>query len=60
MFAFTNNIGIIEKNVWSLGFSPEEQVDSVLSCALSKNYKKFGVIVPDDLYGKVILDRSSL
>ena len=59
MFAFTNNIGIIEKNVWSLGFSPEEQVDSVLSCALSKNYKNFGVIVPDDLYGKVILDRSS-
>ena len=60
MFAFTNNIGIIENNVWSLGFSPEEQVDSILSCALSKNHKKFGIIVPDDLYGKIILDRSSL
>ena len=60
MFAFTNDIGIIENKVWSLGFSPEEQVDSVLSCALLKNHKKFGIIVPNDLYGKVILDRSSV
>ena len=58
MFAFTNDSDIIEKNIWSLGFSPEEQVESVISCALLKNHKKFGVIVPNDLYGKVILKRS--
>ncbi len=59
MFAFTNNIDIVEDNIWSLGFSREEQVDSVLSCALLKNHKKFGIIVPNDLYGKVILAKAS-
>ena len=59
MFAFTNNIDVIEKNIWLLGFSPEEQVDSVLSCSLLKNHRKFGIIVPNNFYGKVILERSS-
>ena len=58
MFAFTNDIALAEKNIWSLGFSPEEQIDSVMSCALAKGYKKFGLIVPNDLYGKIVLGRS--
>ena len=58
MFAFTNDIALVEKNIWSLGFSPEEQIDSVMSCALVRGYKNYGLIVPNDLYGKIILDRS--
>ena len=58
MFAFTNDIALIEKNIWSLGFSPEEQIDSIISCALSNGHKNYGLIVPNDLYGKIILDRS--
>ena len=58
MFAFTNDIALVEKNIWSLGFSPEEQIDSIMSCALEKGYKNYGLIVPNDLYGKIILDRS--
>ena len=45
---------MVEDNVWSLGFSPEEQIESVISCALIHGYKKFGVIAPENLYGKII------
>ena len=58
MFTFSNDIALIEKNIWSFGFSPEEQVDSVFSCALKKGNKKFGLIVPNNLYGNIILERS--
>ena len=49
---------MIENNVWSLGFSPEEQVESVISCALMHGYKKFGLIAPENLYGKIIVRQS--
>ncbi len=58
IFTFSNDIAMVENNVWSLGFSPEEQVDSVISCAIVFGYKKFGVIAPDNLYGKIITSRS--
>ena len=54
ILTFSNDIAMVEKNVWSLGFSPEEQVESVISCALISGYKKFGIIAPDNLYGKII------
>jgi len=58
MFAFTNDIALVDKNIWSLGFSPEEQIDSIISCSLSKGHKNYGLIVPNDLYGKIILNRA--
>ena len=35
---------LVEKNV-SLGFSPEEQIDSIFSCSLRNGSKRFGFIV---------------
>ncbi len=58
MFTFSNDIALVENNVWSLGFSPEEQVDSVISCALLYGHKRFGLIAPNNLYGKIVIDRS--
>ena len=58
MFAFTNDIALVEKNIWSLGFSPEEQIDSIFSCSLRNGSKRFGLIAPKNLYGNIILDRS--
>ena len=58
MFTFSNDIALIEDNIWSFGFSPEEQVDSVFSCALKNGNERFGIIVPNNLYGNIILDRS--
>ena len=55
---FSNDIAMIENNVWSLGFSPEEQIESVISCALMYGYKNFGIIAPDNLYGKIIAKHS--
>ncbi len=54
ILTFSNDIAMVENNVWSLGFSPEEQVQSVISCALMEGYRKFGIIAPDNLYGKII------
>ena len=55
VLTFSNDKAMIENNVWSLGFAPEEQVESVISCALKHGYKKFGLIAPENLYGKIIV-----
>ena len=54
ILTFSNDIAMVENNVWSLGFSPEEQIQSVISCAIMHGYSKFGIIAPDNLYGKII------
>ena len=58
ILSFSNDIAMIENNVWSLGFSPEEQVESVISCALMHGYRRFGIIAPDNLYGQIITRQS--
>ena len=58
ILTFSNDIAMIENNVWSLGFSPEEQIQSVISCAIVHGYNKFGIIAPDNLYGKIISRQS--
>ena len=58
VLTFSNDIAMVENNVWSLGFSPEEQVERVISCALIHGYKKFGIIAPNNLYGKIITSQS--
>ena len=54
ILTFSNDIAMVENNVWSLGFSPEEQIQNVISCAIMHGYSKFGIIAPDNLYGKII------
>ena len=58
ILTFSNDIAMIENNVWSLGFSPEEQIQSVISCAIMYGYSKFGIIAPDNLYGEIISKQS--
>ena len=58
ILSFSNDISLRENNVWTLGFSPEEQVKSVISCALSHGYKNFGLVAPDNLYGKILTNTS--
>ena len=58
ILTFSNDIAMIEHNVWSLGFSPEEQIQSVISCAIMHGYSKFGIIAPDNLYGEIISKQS--
>lgn len=58
ILTFSNDISLRETNIWTLGFSPEEQVKSVLSCALISGFKNFGLIAPDNLYGRILIDTS--
>ncbi len=58
ILSFSNDITMAENNVWSLGFSPEEQIQSVISCAIIHGYSRFGIIAPDNLYGKIITKQS--
>ena len=58
ILTFSNDIAMVENNVWSLGFSPEEQVESVIKCALIHGYKNFGLVAPDNLYGRVLTNAS--
>ena len=58
ILTFSNDIAMVENNVWSLGFSPEEQIQSVISCAIMHGYSKFGIIAPDNLYGEIISRQS--
>ena len=58
ILTFSNDISLRENNVWSLGFSPEEQVESVISCALSNGFENFGLVAPDNLYGRIITKAS--
>ena len=58
ILTFSNDISLIENNIWSLGLSPEEQVESVISCALSNGYKNFGIIAPNNLYGRILTNAS--
>ena len=58
IITFSNDISMIETNIWSLGFSPEEQVESVISCALRHGYKDFGLIAPSNLYGRILTNAS--
>ena len=59
VITFTNDIALLENNIWSLGFSPEEQIESVITCALQNKFNRFGLILPNNLYGQIILKSSS-
>ena len=59
VITFTNDIALLETNIWSLGFTPEEQIKSVIACALQNKFKRFGLILPSNLYGQIILKSSS-
>ncbi len=58
ILTFSNDISLRENNIWSLGFSPEEQVESVVSCALRHGFKNFGLVAPDNLYGRILTNTS--
>ena len=58
ILTFSNDIAMIENNIWSLGFSPEEQVESVIKCALVHGYRNFGLIAPNNLYGSILTNAS--
>jgi ABC-type branched-subunit amino acid transport system substrate-binding protein len=55
LISFSNNASIAKKNIFLLGFNPEEQVTRVINYAVEKgNIKEFYALLPDNAYGKII------
>ncbi len=54
IMSFSNNRKLASPNTFILGFSPDEQIKRVVSYAISKGYRKFAALLPDDAYGKIV------
>ena len=52
MITFSNNIEIRDENTFISGLSPENEIKEVIDYAISKGSEKFGLILPDNKYGK--------
>lgn len=54
VIAFSTDWTLADNNTFLMGFMPFSQVDRVARYALSKGYKNFGLIAPQDTYGNAV------
>lgn len=54
MITFSNNIEMKNENTFISGLSPENEIQEVIDYAILKGSEKFGLILPDNKYGKRI------
>ncbi len=52
MITFSNNIEIKNENTFISGLSPENEIQEVINYAILKGSEKFGLILPDNKYGR--------
>ena len=52
MVTFSNNLEIKNENTFISGLSPENEIKEVMNYAILKGSKNFGLILPDNKYGK--------
>lgn len=58
VFSFTNDESIIEKGIWALGFTPQQQIKAIFSEMLNHSIKDIAIIVPKTIYGDISLQAS--
>lgn len=56
MISFSTDQNVAGDGVFLLSFRPEEQVGRVIKYASTQQYEKFAALIPDTLYGGVIVD----
>lgn len=56
VLSFTNNAAAASPNVYALGILPQTQVERLVGFARGKGARRFALVAPDDLYGKIIED----
>lgn len=56
VLSFTNNAATAAPNVYVLGILPQTQVERLISFARSQSARRYVLVTPDDLYGKIIED----
>ncbi len=54
VLAFTNDASQARPGVWTLGVSPEQQVRRVMGSAMSAGVRQFGMVAPDDAFGRAL------
>jgi len=58
IFSFTNDESIKSEGLWILGFSPQQQINAIFSEMLHHSVTDISIIVPNNIYGDVILQAS--
>lgn len=56
VLSLTNNVAIASPGVYALGMLPQTQVERMVGYARGKGARRFALVAPDDLYGKIIED----
>ncbi len=54
VLSFSNDSRVARNNVYTLGFSPTDQVKRILRMASTHNIRHIGVLVPNSAYGRVL------
>ena len=54
VLAFTNDASQARAGVWTLGVTPEQQMRRVMGSAMSSGARQFGMVAPDDAFGRAL------
>jgi len=54
LLAFTNDSSQARPGVWTLGVTPEQQMRRVMGSAMSTGARQFGMVAPDDGFGRAL------
>jgi ABC-type branched-subunit amino acid transport system substrate-binding protein len=54
VLAFTNDASQARPGVWTLGITPEQQMRRVMGSAMSAGARQFGMVAPDDAFGRAL------
>jgi branched-chain amino acid transport system substrate-binding protein len=54
VLAFTNDSSQARPGVWALGVTPEQQMRRVMGSAMSAGARQFGMVAPDDAFGRAL------
>ena len=55
VIAFSNDDSISGRNIFSLGFSPDQQIERIVSFANSQGILRYAALVPKSAYGEKII-----
>ena len=58
IFSFTNDESIKSKGLWSLGFSPKQQIETIFQEMINHSVSNISIIAPENIYGDIILQAS--
>lgn len=54
VLSFSNNRDVARRNIFVMGFLPEQQVSRVAQYAALRNFTSFGAVLPNDAYGATV------